>query len=314
MRVFLVFAVLAGSIVALSCGRTTSTGISLDRELRPYVPSDANVLAGIDIDRLKPTSLYQRHQSSLNFPLLDASSERIGLDPRRDLSRVLMAWNGKDALFAARGHFSSSVVQQKLAALGVKPAAYGHYTLLAIDRTALVFPKDSIAVAGSTQAVRGLLDTDIQREGSVPEELQQRLQSIPKGDQIWAVSRVGLPFGEVSMRSDYESALSNIAGYVRGTSLGVGIDTGAHLTAELTCVSAQGAQRVHDGLRAAVALGRLTTKDNEQDLLRIYDAIQVSQDRESVHVRADFQSDLADKLIAYLSDLKLPAGIRPNAR
>ncbi|MBV9612705.1 MAG: hypothetical protein JO091_09535 [Acidobacteriaceae bacterium] len=95
--------------------------------------------------------------------------------------------------------------------------------------------------------------------------------------------------------------------------MGIGIDTGAHIAADLTCASGQGAQRVHDALRAGIAFGRLSTKDNEQELLQIYDAIQVTQDKQIVRVRADYPANLAAKLIAYLSDLKFANG-RPNAR
>ena len=313
MRYFLVSLVLAVSIGGSSCGRKLSTGVSIDRELRPYVPPDANVLASFDLDRLKAAPLYQHNESRLVFPLMDASSERIGLDPRRDVSRVLVAWNGKDALFIARGQFSAPVVQQKLLALGVRTSAYGRYTLLALDRASLVFPKTSIAVAGSSEAVRHVLDGTNRHEADLAPEFEERLEDIPKGDQIWAVSRGGLPFGEMSMRSDYESALSNIVGYVRGGSLGIGIDTGAHIAADLTCASGQGAQRVHDALRAGIAFGRLSTKDNEQELLQIYDAIQVTQDKEIVRVRADYPANLAAKLIAYLNDLNFAKG-RPNAR
>ncbi len=131
---------------------------------------------------------------------------------------------------------------------------------------------------------------------------------MPKGDQIWIVSRGGLPLAGLPMRSDYESALSNIVGYVRGTNIGIGIDAGAHLAADIICISNQGAQRVHDGLRAAVALGRLTTRDDQQDLLRLYDAIQVDQTQQVVHIGADLDAQLADKLLGYLPALQSGIG------
>ena len=304
MRFLLIFALLSASVAAVSCGRQASSGVSIDSAFKPLIPADAKALAGIDLDKLKGTPLYRRHESSLNFPLLDASSERIGLDPRRDLSYVLIAWNGKQPVFMTRGRFQASTVEQKLLALGAQSTNHGEYKVLRMEGNSLVFLKNSIGMAGPTAALETVLDTEAKREGGVPQELQERLQTVPKGDPVWVVSRGGLPFAELSMRSDYESALSNIAGYVQDTSLGIGIDTGAHIAADLTCVSEQGAQRVHDGLRAAVALGRLTTKDDQQDMLRVYDAIHVDQDKTVVRLRADFPSDLADKLLGYLPELR----------
>ncbi len=236
--------------------------------------------------------------------MLDASSERIGLDPRRDLSDVLIVWNGKQPLVLARGHFNSAVVQQKLTNLGAQRSSYKRYTLFSMNQSSVVLLKNSAAVAGPTPVLQAALDRDAEGEGAAPEELQERLRALPKGDQIWEASRGGLPFTELPMQSEYASALSNITGYVDGTSIGIGIDTGAHVLAELTCTSQQGAQRVHDGLRAAIALGRLTTKSDQPDLLRIYDAIQVDRDNEVVRVTADFPADLADKLAGYLTNLE----------
>ncbi len=110
------------------------------------------------------------------------------------------------------------------------------------------------------------------------------------------------------MRSDIASALSNITGFISATSFGLGFDTGAHMQAEIVCISEQGAERVRDALRGGIGLARLATKDNESDLLQAYDAIQVSQDGETVRVRADLAANLTDKLLTYLPSLRNRAG------
>ncbi len=308
MRYLFSFFLLAGLLAALlggiGCGRQTAAGVSVNPAFRALIPANTRVLAGVDVDRLKTATLYRRHESSLNFPLLDASSERIGVDPRRDVSDVLIAWAGDRPLFMVRGRFTPSAVEQKLVALGAQRKKYRRYTLLGDDENSLAFLKNTVAVDGSVAGLHTVLDLRDQDAGRVPPELEAQLGSVPKGDQIWVVSRGGLPFTELPLRSDYQSALSNIIGYVRAASIGAGVDTGVHLAADLTCVSTQGAQRVGDGLRAGVALGRLTTKDDQQDLLRMYDAIHVDQDKEVVHVRAEIPGDLADKLLAYLPDLR----------
>ncbi len=308
MRYVFTFLLLVGVLAALvggvGCRPQAGTGVSVDPALRSLIPADTRVLVGADVDKLKAAALYRRHESSLNFPLLDASSERIGLDPRRDVSSLLIAWTGERPLFMIRGRFTPNVVEQKLIAMGAERKPYRRYTLLGSDENSLVFLKPAIAVEGSVASLHAALDLRDRDGGTVPRELEAQLGSVPRNDQIWAVSRGGLPFTDLPLRSDYESALSNIVGYVRATSIGLGVDTGAHLAADLTCVSPQGAQRVGDGLRAGVALGRLTTKDDQQDLLQMYDAIHVDQDKEVVHVRADISGDLVDKLLAYLPALR----------
>src|SRR5581483_9667860 len=111
-------------------------------------------------------------------------------------------------------------------------------------------------------------------------------------------------FANFATNSDFQTALSNITGSVSGTTAGVSVDSGVHLSIDLQCVSEQGATRVHDALRGLIGFARLSTKDNEQDLLRAYDAIQINKANQIVQVRADLAGDLADKLIATVTSLQ----------
>lgn len=305
---YLLIVLFAALIVAAGCSKRTSTGVSVNSAFRPLIPPDTKALAAVDVDKFKASPFYQRHQNELNFPLLDAMSERVGLDPRRDLSYILIVWNGKEPVAMARGRFKPRDLEQKFASLGLQRSEYKDHLLFGDNRDALTFERRDIAVAGPAAMVRSEIDLEDSGNGGVPDELQQRLALIPRDDQIWAVSRGGLAFAEAPMRSDIESALSNITGYISGTTVGIGFDTGTHVQAEITCISDQGAQRVRDALRGGIGLARLTTKDNESELLQAYDAIQVSQDRETVRVKADLSADLTDKLLAYVPALRSRAG------
>ena len=105
------------------------------------------------------------------------------------------------------------------------------------------------------------------------------------------------------MRTDLESALSNISGYVSGTSASITLANGVNVQADIFCVSNEGAQRVHDALRGIVGLSRLSTSTNRLDLLRLWDALHIDRDQQAVHVRVELAPDLADKVLAELPDL-----------
>lgn len=296
MRSFVRALLFTGLLFTIGCSRQTETGISVDRALKPLVPPDTKVLAGLDIEKLKSAPLYQRHQE-VDWNQLTHLREQIGFDPRRDVSDALISWNGKQALVLARGSFNLKELQERL---GVRHAFYKHRDLIGVDTGGVVLLKKGVAAAGDAAMLRTMIDVQDAGTGGVPPELEQQLKHLPKTDQVWAVSRGGLPFADAPLRSDIASTLSNIVGYVSTVSAGVGLDTGAHVQAEITCVSDQGAQRVRDALRGGVGLARLTTKDDELDLLRLYDAIHVDQDHQFIHIRADFSADLTDKLIARL--------------
>jgi hypothetical protein len=303
MRIFLTSVVLACSLLIAGCGRQSVSGITVDPAFRTLITPETKLLSGIEWDALKSSPFYQRHQKDLNIPVFNAAAERMGVDPLRDVSKLLVASNGKDWLFIERGRFNATDLQKKIIANGAQTTTYRNHTLLGDTGTTLVFFKN-IAVEGGPTSVRRAIDLENAGDGEIPEELQERLRTLSKHDQLWTVSRGGLAFANLPSNSDMQTALSNITGSVNGTTAGLYIDTGLHLSIDLDCVSPQGATRVHDALRGAIGFGRLSTKDDQQDLLRAYDAIQVTKDNQIVRVRADLPGDLADKLIATVTSFK----------
>jgi hypothetical protein len=308
VRYLLPSCLLTGLVATVGCGRIATKGVTVDSSFRPFIPADTKVLAGVQIAKLQTSPLYVSHREQLDSSQLNAFAERTGLDPARDLSEILISWNGEHALALVRGNFSQSKIQPKLGSLGVHQKAFKKYTLFGDDTNSLVFIRDGLALAGSSQVLRNVLEERGNGETGVPAELQQRMEGIPRSDQMWLVSRGGLPTNGIPMRSEVGSALSNIVGFVSGTSVGITVDTGIHLQGDLGCVSRDGAQRVRDALRGGIGLARLTTKDNQLELLRLYDSIHVDQDNAAVHVRADLAPDLANTLIGYIPEMRNRAG------
>jgi hypothetical protein len=50
-------------------------------------------------------------------------------------------------------------------------------------------------------------------------------------------------------------------------------------------------------LRGLVGFGRLNTPDNQPEMLRLYDAIQVTQEQQQAKVTANVPQDLADRFL-----------------
>ena len=294
----------AACVFCLSgCGSQTQSGVDVDRAYRSLVPVDTTVLAGINLDKLKGSPLYQRHEKDFALPAMEGASERIGIDPRRDLSDALVAWNGKRALVLARGRFQRVDVEQKLLALHASQSTYKNHRVFGEGANTVNLLGKDLAVEGALEDVQKTIDADGSKRDSVPEQLRERLRQVPAGDQIWVVSQGGLPFADAPMRSDVASALSNIVSFISGATAGVKADTGIHFQIDLTCISEQGAQRVRDALKGAIGLGRLSTKDNERALLQVYDAVNVDQEKETVHVHADYPAELTDKLLEQLGQI-----------
>lgn len=303
MRAFFLCAIFACLLLSAGCGRQSISGVTVDPAFRTLTAPDTKLLAGINWDALRSSPFYQRHQKDLDISPFEAQAERMGIDPLRDVSKLLVAWNGSDWLFMERGRFNATDLQKKMIANGAQTTTYQNHTLLGDAGGTLVFFK-SVALEGAPAAVRHAIDLENAGNGEIPEELQERLRTLSKHDQIWTVSRAGLAYANLPTNSDIQTALSNITGSISGTTAGLYVDTGVHLSIDLQCVSVQGATRVHDALRGLIGFGRLSTKDDQQDLLRAYDAMQVNKHNQIVQVRADLPADLADKLIAELTSFR----------
>jgi hypothetical protein len=308
LRNVVAFLPLAGLLFTLGCGKPPLAGVSVDSAFRPFVLPSAKALISVQLEKIKTTEFYKRHQQEFNLPQLNAIAERTGLDPRRDLAALLVSWDGSHPLLLARGSFTAGNLEKQLRDAGAERTSYKAYTLLGNPRESVVFPQAGFALAGAAVSVRAALDLQAEGNGGVPRELQQRLAGVPKSAQIWEASSGGLPFAETGMRSDLESALSNISGYVSGTSAGITLANGANAQADIICVSNEGAQRVHDALRGLVGFSRLSTNESRLDLLRLWDAVHVDQDQQVVHVRVELPADLADKLFAELPKIASRAG------
>jgi hypothetical protein len=295
-----VFALL---LILSGCNKETSKQASIDSSLIRVIADDATVLAVCDVAALKTTAFYARNQNQLDSQLLNDMRDRIGFDLRRDISELLVTWDGKDLLIASRGHFDKRRLEVGLAS-SFKRTEYKNQTLFGDARNAVAFLDSELALASSAQGLHHAIDLYNRNAGHVPEEFTESLAQLSKSDQIWLVSRGGLPFADIPTRTDVSSILSNFAGYVRSTSAGIVANNGLHLLVEIDCVSQQGSKRMDDGLRGGIGLARLAARDKQPDLVQLYDAIRVRKDGQSVHVSADLPQALADDLLVRLMGLR----------
>ena len=296
MRTRWVLGALVILVTFASCGKRLSTGIQVDSALRRFIAPDTLALAGMDLDKIRTTPFYARHKKQLDLPVLNTFSGQSGLDFRRDLATLLLTWNGKGMVIAGRGNFDKDKIQQLLGADAFR-SDYKTFTLFEYRGNAVTFAGAEVAVAGELRSVKSAIDVEESRDGRVPDELSASLAELSKADQIWVVSRGSLPFADMPASSERASILSNFAGYVKATSMGITIDGGLHFKAEIDCISATGAKRVNDGVRGGIGFARLAVKNKDLDLLPLYNAVHVKQEKQSVYLDGDLSPEFADKLL-----------------
>jgi hypothetical protein len=288
------------------CTRKAAMGVFVDPAFGPLIAPDTKLLASVRLDKVRETPVYKKLDEQFDLDRrLDLFSRRTGLDPRKDLWQVLVVSNGQDILVMARGKFTTGEMEPQLGALGRERTSYKDYTLIGNPQTSVVFINAGVAVAGTQQALKYLIDHRAEYK-NIPTALSEKLATLPHEDQIWLVDDGGLA-GLRAQGPDatgMRSLLSNLVGSIRTTTVGVHLDEGAQMKAAVDCVSDQGARRVHDALKGGIGLARLNTRDDEMQMLKLYDSVQVEQSGSHVAISAEVPSDLVEPLLKMLPGLK----------
>jgi hypothetical protein len=285
-------------LLLASCQPKQSASLHVSPALEALVPADTVVVLGVNLENLRDTSVYQKLVTRVPLPQLDSFTQQTGLDPRKDLSEILFASNAKNALLLVRGKFRLADLQARFKSKGVTPSNYKGHDLFGDDRAAITFLDDSTAAAGTTADIHALID---QRSGQVPglpAPLRDLLRTLPAGDQVFAALTGGVE--NLHLPLPREGNLGNILQALRSVqsaSLGMNLSQGIDAIAAVNCNTERDAKFVHDMVRGLVGFGRLNAPDNQPDLLKLYDAIQVTQQQAQTKVTADIPQELADKFL-----------------
>ena len=273
---------------------------SADTGLTAFVPPDTVALLGVRMDQLRGTAIYQKLRAQGHFSELDDLRKRTGFDPTRDVNEMLVAFNGKQAVTIARGHFAP-------ADAAAKKSAYKGYTLYLHGQGAYTLIDASTALAGMPLAVQAAIDQYKNRARSENvATLWARAQAIPSGNQIWAVSDSPDAFTGMGLSGSVAQNVGKIFGQIDRLTLTMDFRSGLNAAATGDCRTDQDAKGLGEALRGLISLGKMATPQSQPDLMRLYDSIQVDQQRKVVKLTANIAPALIDKLMAVTADVPRP--------
>lgn len=281
-----------------SCQKpANSTAVRVDPALATMVPADTAVLVGAKLDKLRETQVYQKYFAQMSFPRLDDFAKQTGLDPRKDVWELLFASDGKQSgVLMARGKFPTSELEPKLQQQGATRTPYKTYNLYGDERNAAFFMNASTALAGSTPILKAIIDNRDRPGSGIPAALEPQLKAIPGDAQFWAVfsgTMMNVPFAG-------DSNLGNLNQIIHAIETGrfsADLRKGFLFQANGNCSTDADAKKIHDLLKGLVGMGRLSTPENQPDMLKVYDAIDVKQDGRTVNVAADVPPEIVDKFL-----------------
>ena len=292
----------------VGCGTAQTGAVRIDPALARLVPARTILLAGVKVDDLRSTDWYKRWVGQQPLPGLESFASETGLDPRKDLSELLLASDGVNTAVLARGKFSPPAIEMRLQRQGGRRMPCQGCTMLGNEQAAVAFLDSNTAVAGRPAAIRLVLGERGSSNG-LPALLRSQLGAIPAQNQVWIAAAGG--FGELAKAVPQTGNLSNLGrvfSMLESGSAGLDLRAGLRLFATAVCHSEQDARSLGDAVRGVVGLARLSTPTDAPDLLKVYDAVQVEQQQRTVRVNVALSQELLDKALARLQG----APARPN--
>jgi len=280
------------------CGPAQTSAVRIDPALAALVPADAILLAGVRLDALRSTPLYKSALAQRPLPGLDDLARRTGVDPRQDLSEVLVVSGGVNTAILARGKFAAQGGEPRIDLPGAKRTLYKGYTLIGNEEGAVAFMNASVVVAGRPAAVRAIIDAR-GRSSGVPPALKSKVGEIPAASQLWLAATGGFnQFAKAAPQSGNFANAARIFSMLESVTAWADLRSGLQLSASGLCRTDQDARTLSAALRGLVGLGRLSAPPEQPDLLRVYDAIQVDQQQRSLRLSVNLPQDLLDKAVA----------------
>jgi hypothetical protein len=223
-------------------------------EMAVCIPSDTIVLAGFSLERIRATPLY---------PALPATWRAL-LEPMRDATEMLIAYNSSDVLVIARGRFL-------LAPPGV------------------VLLSSTLALAGSPAAIRTATAQRATGRTGAPALLAHAESA--DGKPIWLAIQGRTPLPLPGNMANLNRALK----LVDYANLTVDLNSRVEIRAIGVCGTAADGRQLEESLRALVSLAAAGTRD--ADLAALFQSVQVTRDGSTVQMALSASLPAVEKLL-----------------
>lgn len=289
-------AALAALCVACGGGGPKSDTLRIDPALLALVPADTVTLAGGRWDLLKQSPLYAKLEPLMPGDGPGGLRERLGIDPGKDLREFLFAHNGKNGLALARVTFNSKDLTERLIKEGAQPSDYKGRTVLGRGPAGLALVSDGIVAGGPVELLHLAIDRAISgAKPALPDRLARGLASLPSSAQLYFTGAGGatlnLPRGTNLGNIDKVLAsLDSVTGFAD-------VSKGVRVSATGQCTDTEAAKRLHTQMRGLVGMGRLSTPDNQPELLKLFDAIETKLDDKTIRLDVNLSAEQAEQAI-----------------
>jgi hypothetical protein len=303
---------LAGPVLALllfpGCACRQPKNARVDASLAPLIPSQTQLLAGLRLDKLKGSEFYRTWVEGRRIPQLEEFAKRSGLDPRKDLWELVLAYNGEQSLVLARGKFGGfQGLQPDIRIEGMQRFTYKSYTLLGTPEAVVTFFNTTVAVAGPKAAVERVIDNRDKSGEEAPRRLLAMVEALPPETHAWVVTANGgalLP--ELPTRGNFAN-LGRAAANMQQLTIAATLADAFRLNLAATYTDDASARQVEGALRGFIGMGRLSTPTDKPELLQFYDGIRTKAAGPKLEVAVQAPLELIETAARQVLPTRRPA-------
>jgi hypothetical protein len=296
---------LTGLVILPACKRTPEHA-RVDAALAPLMPGDTVAVGCLRLDKLKTTPFYAKYVNGKQFPALDEFTKATGIDVKENLWELYFTTNGTTNYVFIRGKFGGDFgVEPDIKASGVRKSSYKGRYLFSMDDHGVLLMNTGAAVAGKVDDLKALVDGLDNPARKPPQALLDMVNTLPGTAQFWAVSsQVAslIPAGRSTQEGREGDAMQNnllhAAHKISSLKLWGDLSKGLELHVRAVALTEADAAALRDVFKAGVGLARLSTKEDQTDMLKLYDGMTGSSDGPIVRIDVNEPFELVDPLLA----------------
>jgi hypothetical protein len=290
-------------VVLAGCGARGPQQVPIDPALATLAPPDTVLLAGVRVDRLRDTPVFDRlAHGAAGCASLAAFVRDTGLDPAKDLWELLYAHNGADGVWMIRGQFSPTGLEPRLDREGARRTPYRGHMMIGDEEEAVLFINATTALLGPPPALESVLDGG-ERSAGIPAALRERLAAVDPGSQIWLVSTGG--WMNSAAAPGNPGNLLGLLKKVQGVTLAANLDRGLALEVTGECATPEDAESLHGAVRAVLVLAQMGAPD-QPATAALLDAARIERKESTLEVRADLAPELLKQVLDDMSAAPQP--------
>ncbi len=290
-------ALLVAALALVSCTSAPPAGPKIDPALAGLIPANTVLLAGIRLEALKKTPVYQKFLANRSIPQIDEFATRTGINPQKDLWELLYVSNGKSGAMLGHGMFSDEG-EPKLQQRGDNRFGYKGFNFVGNESSAILLISQTVLAMGDTNELRAMVDAH-EKSAGPPKAMAALLARMPPSAQLWTA----YGGGPMQPQFDVSGNLANvnkILSLIQTETLYLDLSTGVTGMAEGTSATDQDAEQLEGGLKALIGFGRLSVSPKQPELLAAWDGLRPTREGHDVKLHIDEPEQAVDALLNLL--------------